>query len=155
MTGPLLKIRNSRFFWATTIPNFRRTRVFYIYAALQYVLYNSTTTLYVWRKSASNCTVTTQQAVFTVADHWFAQTDGTGCYDVPLYNKPFKWIILIMCLLSLTKEIFQVVYDKWEYFLDFSNYVEWSLYICTVLFSIDTNGIETLESKVSFKISNS
>ena len=106
-------------------------------------------------KSDSNCTVTTQQAVFPVADHWFAQTDGTGCYDVPLYNKPFKWIILIMCLLSLTKEIFQVVYDKWEYFLDFSNYVEWSLYICTVLFSIDTNGIETLESKVSFKISNS
>ena len=105
--------------------------------------------------NASNCTVTTQQAVFPVADHWFAQTDGTGCYDVPLYNKPFKWIILIMCFLSLTKEIFQVIYDKWEYFLDFSNYVEWSLYICTILFLIDTNGIETLESKVSFKISYS
>ena len=38
--------------------------------------------------SASNCTVTTQQAVFPVANQWFAQTDGTGCYDVPLYNKP-------------------------------------------------------------------
>ena len=102
--------------------------------------------------SASNCTVTTQQAVFPVANQWFAQTDGTGCYDVPLYNKPFKWIILIMCFLSLTKEIFQVVYDKWDYFLDFANYVEWSLYICTILFLVDTNGVETIESKVRFKI---
>ena len=27
MNGPLLKIRNSGFFWAITIPKFRRTRV--------------------------------------------------------------------------------------------------------------------------------
>ena len=57
-----------------------------------------------------------------------------------------------MCFLSLTKEIFQVVYDKWDYFLDFANYVEWSLYICTILFLVDTNGVETIESKVRFKI---
>ena len=55
-----------------------------------------------------------------------------------------------MCFLSLTKEIFQVVYDKWEYFFDFSNYVEWCLYICTVLFLVDINGIETPEAKVGF-----
>ena len=38
-------------------------------------------------ESASNCTITTQQAVFPVANQWYASTDGTGCYDVPLYDK--------------------------------------------------------------------
>ena len=56
-----------------------------------------------------------------------------------------------MCFLSLSKEVFQVVYDKWEYFFDFANYVEWSLYICTILFLVD-NGSETPEAKVCFKI---
>lgn len=34
-----------------------------------------------------NCTVSSQQAVFPVANQWYASTDGTGCYDVPLYDK--------------------------------------------------------------------
>ena len=65
-------------------------------------------------------------------------------------EKPFKWILLILSLMSLSKEIFQVVYDKWEYFFDVANYVEWALYICAILFLVD-NGSETPEAKVSFK----
>ena len=57
---------------------------------------------------------------------------------------------MILSLMSLSKEIFQVVYDKWEYFFDVANYVEWALYICTILFLVD-NGSETPEAKVSFR----
>ena len=39
------------------------------------------------QNSESNCTVTSQQAVYPIANQWYDSTDGTGCYDVPLYDK--------------------------------------------------------------------
>ncbi|XP_046358020.2 transient receptor potential cation channel subfamily A member 1-like isoform X2 [Haliotis rufescens] len=44
------------------------------------------------------------------------------------------WLIGIYAVINMIKEVFQMVTQKWRYFTDKQNFLEWSLYISTLLF---------------------
>ena len=60
-----------------------------------------------------------------------------------LYNDnddPFKgtipFLILTFSLLHIGKELFQIYVQRWSYFKDLSNYLNWTLYITAALFMV-------------------
>ena len=45
-------------------------------------------------------------------------------------------LVMIFAVLHMCKELFQIYVQRWSYFKDFSNYLDWTLYITTALFMV-------------------
>ena len=45
-------------------------------------------------------------------------------------------LILIFCLIHILKEFTQIYVQRWKYFTDFTNYLDWTLYITSALFMV-------------------
>jgi transient receptor potential cation channel subfamily A member 1 len=45
------------------------------------------------------------------------------------------WFIVFYCFLNFILEVVQLIQDGWEYFGDIENYVQWTLYVSTCLFT--------------------
>lgn len=45
-------------------------------------------------------------------------------------------LVMIFSVLHMCKELFQIYVQRWSYFKDFSNYLDWTLYITTALFMV-------------------
>ncbi|XP_071487930.1 LOW QUALITY PROTEIN: transient receptor potential cation channel subfamily A member 1-like [Diadema antillarum] len=43
-------------------------------------------------------------------------------------------MLTCFCSFNILKELVQVVQQQWKYFIDMTNYLEWTLYICTLLY---------------------
>ncbi len=46
------------------------------------------------------------------------------------------WFIILYCFVNIILEIIQLLQDGWEYFSDVENYVQWTLYVSTSLFTV-------------------
>ena len=50
------------------------------------------------------------------------------------FTKSVPFIVMVFALLYICKEFFQMYMKRWSYFKDTSNYLDWILYISTILF---------------------
>ena len=50
------------------------------------------------------------------------------------FAKSVPYIVLLFAILHLCKEFFQIYTQRWKYFKDTSNYLDWILYISTTVF---------------------
>ena len=69
------------------------------------------------------------------------KTDTNGCFELPDSRAWLGWIIIILSSVSLFKELYQVTQERIAYFTDFTNYVEWSLYLSTLAFVCDADSL--------------
>ena len=73
----------------------------------------------------------------------------SGDPDVPFKPKPSDYytkddaftesvphIVMIIAAVNMCKEFFQIYVQRWKYFQDTSNYLDWTLYITTALFMV-------------------
>ena len=52
------------------------------------------------------------------------------------FTETIPFVILIFSLLHICKELLQIYVQRWNYFKDLSNYLDWTLYITTALFMV-------------------
>ena len=50
------------------------------------------------------------------------------------FTKSVPFIVLLMAILHMLKEFFQIYMQRWKYFKDTSNYLDWILYISITVF---------------------
>ena len=50
------------------------------------------------------------------------------------FAKTVPYIILLLAILHICKEFYQIYMQRWKYFKDTSNYLDWILYISTTVF---------------------
>ena len=50
------------------------------------------------------------------------------------FTKSVPFIVMVFAILHICKEFFQIYMERWNYFKDTSNYLDWILYISTILF---------------------
>ena len=50
------------------------------------------------------------------------------------FTKSVPYIVLLMAILHILKEFFQIYMQRWKYFRDTSNYLDWILYISITVF---------------------
>jgi len=50
------------------------------------------------------------------------------------FTKSAPFIVLLLAILHILKEFFQIYMQRWKYFKDTSNYLDWILYISTTVF---------------------
>ena len=55
-------------------------------------------------------------------------------YDDDLFKGSIPFFIFTFCLLPICKELLQIYVQRWNYFKDLSNYLNWTLYITAALF---------------------
>ncbi len=46
------------------------------------------------------------------------------------------WFIILYCFINFILEIIQLLQDRWDYFSDIENYIQWTLYVSTSLFTL-------------------
>ena len=51
------------------------------------------------------------------------------------------WLVFSLAGFSLVKELYQIFQERWDYFLESTNYVEWALYLTTLMFVADANSL--------------
>ena len=53
------------------------------------------------------------------------------------FSKVLPSLTVIICAFNIVKELFQMIIQKGRYFLKGNNYLEWTLYISTMVFMLD------------------
>ena len=53
-----------------------------------------------------------------------------------IFTETVPHMILVVAVLHMCKEFFQLYVQGWNYFKDLSNYLDWTLYFCTALFMV-------------------
>ena len=73
------------------------------------------------------------------AQNW--KTDANICFELPKSRIMLGWLVFILAVFSLVKELYQIFQERLEYFLESTNYVEWGLYLTTLIFVLDANSL--------------
>lgn len=53
------------------------------------------------------------------------------------FSKVLPSLTVVICAFNIVKELFQMIIQKGRYFLKGNNYLEWTLYISTMVFMLD------------------
>ena len=53
------------------------------------------------------------------------------------FSRVIPFLTVIICAFNIVKELFQVMIQRGRYFLKGNNYLEWTLYISTMVFMLD------------------
>uniref|UniRef100_A0A8C5JPR5 Transient receptor potential cation channel subfamily A member 1 n=1 Tax=Junco hyemalis TaxID=40217 RepID=A0A8C5JPR5_JUNHY len=60
--------------------------------------------------------------------------NGTELYEDSYFTRVCMCLVLIMSLLGICKEIFQLIQQKLKYLLDYSNLLDWTIYTTSIIF---------------------
>ncbi|XP_078375252.1 uncharacterized protein LOC144658662 isoform X2 [Oculina patagonica] len=68
------------------------------------------------------------------ADEYFTPKSSDIYKKDSAFAESVPFIIMVFAILHICKEFFQIYMERWNYFKDTSNYLDWILYISTILF---------------------
>ena len=72
---------------------------------------------------------------------WISRSNQNACYKIPDSRFWIIWVIIITACARMIFEISQMIHERIEYFLDFTNILEWGLYVLTILFVVDIKNV--------------
>ena len=59
---------------------------------------------------------------------WYNSTNGNGCFEIPSYQYANVWIIWITAGVRIVYELWQIYYQRMDYFTEMTNVLEWLCY---------------------------
>ena len=95
-------------------------------------------------RMASNSTnpcATGEIPILEDAGLWISRSNPNACYKIPDSRFWIIWVIIITACARMIFEISQMIHERIEYFLDFTNILEWGLYVLTILFVVDIKNV--------------
>ena len=91
--------------------------------------------------NSTNPCSTGEIPILESAELWISRSNENACYKIPNSRFWIIWVIIITACARMIFEISQMIHERIEYFLDFTNILEWGLYVLTILFVVDINNV--------------
>lgn len=91
--------------------------------------------------NATNPCSTGEIPILEDAVLWIGRSNQFDCYKIPDSRVWVIWVIIVTACARMVFEISQMIHERIEYFLDFTNILEWALYVLTILFVVDINNV--------------